>query len=260
MTPTERFTELVRGPEADLALDEAALLIAAHAHPDADPAASLAELDRLAQGVAGKDLSGLLQRIYGQEGFAGNREDYYNPENSYLDTVLQRRRGIPISLAVVTIEVGRRCGVELVGVGMPGHFLCATVGPEPMYIDAFEGGVLLDQLGVTQRFAAMTGGQQLDPTLLGPLGPRAMLTRMLTNLGGIARQRKDHQLLQWVLQLRAVIPSRSLPERRDLASALVGSGRFDEAADVLEGLADDVGAPPDHEIRRQARSLRARLN
>ncbi len=260
MTPTERFTELVRGPEADLPLDEAALLIAAHAHPDTDPGSSLAELDRLAQGVPDKDLAGLLARLYVEEGFGGNREDYYDPENSYLDTLLVRKKGIPISLAVVTIEVGRRCGVELVGVGMPGHFLCSTIGPEPMFIDTFEGGVLLDQVGVTRRFAAMTGGQQLDPSVLGPLGPRAILTRMLTNLGGVARQRKDHQLLQWVLQLRAVIPSRSLPERRDLASALVGAGRFDKAADVLEGLADDVGAPPDHEIRRQARSLRARLN
>ncbi len=260
MTPTERFTQLVSGPEAELGLDEAALLIAAHAHPGLELAASMAELDRLAEGVAGGDLPALLQRIFVTEGFAGNRDDYFNPENSYLDAVLTRRLGIPISLAVVVLEVGRRCGLSLVGVGMPGHFLVATTAPEPTFIDVFEGGALLDKVGVIQRFAVMTGGQQLDPDALAPLGPLAIVARMLTNLGGIARQRRDRELLQWVLQLRAAIPSRSLAERRDLAAAFVGSGRFDEAADVLEALADELAAGVDHDIRRQARSLRARLN
>ena len=88
----------------------------------------------------------------------------------------------------------------------------------------------------------------------------AIVQKLCRRHGHRYRQRRDRQLLQWVLQLRAAIPSRSLAERRDLAAAFVGSGRFDEAADVLEALADELAAGADHDIRRQARSLRARLN
>lgn len=260
MNPTERFVHLVGGAEADLPLDEAALLIAAHAHPDLDVAAGLAALDQLAAAVPSADVDGLRHQLFTVEGFCGNKGDYYDPENSFLDTVLSRRTGIPITLSVVLLEVGRRVGVPLVGVGMPGHFLVGTTTEPALYVDAFEGGVVLDRDGCAARFAAVTGGQRLDPAALTPVGPRAILARMLGNLGGVARQRRDRALLQWVLHLRAAIPSQSLAERRDLAGALASSGRFDEAADVLEAVADAMVVGPDHELRRQAAALRAKLN
>ncbi|MGD9751126.1 MAG: transglutaminase family protein [Acidimicrobiia bacterium] len=260
MTPTERFAHLVAGPESELRLDEAALLIAAHAHPHLDPAAELARLDELARGLPAGDLAALLQRLFAEAGFRGNEADYYDPENSYLDTVLERRTGIPITLSVVTLEVARRSGTELVGIGMPGHFLVGTTEATPRYLDPFNAGCSLDAAGCAARFAAISGGQRLDPAALRPVGPRAILARMLANLTGIARRRHDVGLLQWVLELRAAVPDQSLAERRDLAAGLAGAGRFDEAAEVLERLAVDLPTAAAEEARRAALTLRARLN
>lgn len=260
MTPTERFVQLVAGPEADLRLDEAALLIATHAHPALDLDANLAALDELAAGLPAGDLDALRHRLFDEAGFQGNQGDYYDPENSYLDTVLARRRGIPITLSVVTLEVARRSGTPLVGVGMPGHFLVATPEDPARYLDPFNGGCELDAAGCAARFAAISGGQPLDPAALRPVGARSILARMLANLTGIARRRHDVTLLQWVLELRAAVPDQSLAERRDLAAGLAGAGRFDEAADLLERLAVDLPAAAADEARRAALTLRARLN
>ena len=260
MTPTQRFAELVGGPEDALPLDEAAMLIAAHAHPGLDVAGALGRLDELAASVASPDLDALRHQLFVVEGFSGNQGDYYDPENSYLDSVLERRTGIPITLSVVLIEVGRRVGVPLVGVGMPGHFLAATLDEPRRFVDAFERGTVLDEDGCAARFAAVTGGRRLDPAALTPVGPRAVLARMLANLTAIARRRRDQTLLGWVLQLRSAIPSQVPGERRELAAALAAAGRFDEAATVLESLADAHALEAGHQLRVQAASLRARLN
>ena len=106
-------------PESVVPLDEAALLISAHANPALDVAAQLRRLDRLATRVERADSSGLCRLLFEQLGLRGDRERYDDPVNSYLDQVLERRRGIPISLSVLLIEVGRRCGVCLEAVGMP---------------------------------------------------------------------------------------------------------------------------------------------
>jgi regulator of sirC expression with transglutaminase-like and TPR domain len=260
MTPTERFVRLAAGPEEELQLDVAALLLAGHAHPELRVEDGLAELDALAQGIPSGDLDALRHKLFDEAGFRGNSEDYYDPENSYLDTVLQRRCGIPITLSVVVLEVGRRAGVALTGVGMPGHFLVGTVAEPPRYVDAFAGGAVLDAAACAARFHQLSGGRTLEPSALAPVGPRAILARMLANLTGIARQRRDLDLLRWVLELRAAIPSRSPAERRDLAAALAGSGRFDEAAHVLEELAGAAGAAEAAKLQEAARALRARLN
>src|SRR5256885_16075663 len=123
MDPTGRFAELVNGLEAALPLDEAGLLIAAHAKPELDVGEQLARFDALADRVGEPTLDGLRRLLFRDLGFAGNEDDYFDPRNSYLDDVLERRTGIPISLAVVMMEVGRRVGVPLSGVSMPGHFL-----------------------------------------------------------------------------------------------------------------------------------------
>ena len=135
-----------------------------------------------------------------------------------------------------------------------------TTSEPTQYVDAFDGGRRLDAEGCARRFAAVTGGQRLDPATLAPVGSRAILARMLANLGAIARQKRDRDLEGWVLRLRSAVPSLAPAERRDLATALATAGRFDEAAAVFEALADSLGLPEHHEIRRQSRLLRARLN
>jgi regulator of sirC expression with transglutaminase-like and TPR domain len=110
---------LLARPEPEIPLDQAALLIAAHAHPELDVDARLAQLDTLAAGSVGLSSTELATRLFVTEGFAGNESDYGDPRNSYLDDVLDRHLGIPITLSVVMLEVGRRCGLRLHGVGMP---------------------------------------------------------------------------------------------------------------------------------------------
>ena len=137
---TARFVQLVQGPESDLRVDEAAALIAAHANPAVEEAAIFETLDDLAARCRPPTLDGLLRLLFVDEGFHGNTLDYYDPKNSFLDEVLERRAGIPITLAVVTMEVGRRAGVPLAAIGMPGHFLLRDRVDPNVFVDPFDQG------------------------------------------------------------------------------------------------------------------------
>lgn len=259
MHPTERFRQLVERPEDEIPLDEAAFAIAAHARPDLDIELALTRLDELADGVS--DLDGVLDRLFVQEGFCGNVVDYYDPDNSFLDQVVSRRLGIPITLSVVTMEVARRAGVALDGVGMPGHFLVRTRELPPRFVDAFGGGRRLDLEGCEALFRATQGRDvPLPPDAMDRAGPRSILARMLGNLQLIYQQRGDRHALVWVLRLRCAIPGASLTDRRAYAMALGTVGQFGAAANELDAIADTAGARADAAIRRQADQLRARLN
>lgn len=264
MDPVARFLNLVTGPEP--ALDRAALAIAAGADPERDPAAGLAELDRLAAGVT--DLDGLITRLFVDEGYTGNAEDYYDPRNSLMYEVLERRTGIPITLAVVTIEVGRRAGVDLEGVGMPGHFLVRVPGTQ-RYLDPFGGGRRLDQSGCAELFRDSTGadsGAGFGAHLLPRVSTRQILARMLENLRGVYRARNDHTNLEWVLRMRLGLRHDGPELVRELGKVLGAQARWDEAARLLESWADGPGrgarAGGDvlEEIRLEARQQRAHLN
>ncbi len=162
MDVTERFTELMARPEPEIALDEAALLVAAHAHPELDVDARLAQLDALATRVAGFSAGELSTLLFVSEGFRGNDSDYGDPSNSFLDDVLDRRLGIPISLSVVMLEVGRRCGLQLHGVGMPGHFLVGGGAGE--WFDPFHDGARLDLAGARRCSRSCTPTPASDPS------------------------------------------------------------------------------------------------
>lgn len=261
MGATERFRQVVSGPERSLRLDEAALLIAAHARPGLDVDAALAQLDELADQVADPSLDAVLHLLFDEVGFRGNLEDYYDPDNSFLDQVLERRVGIPITLSALVMEVARRVGVGLDGVGMPGHFLLRTRDDPPGFVDAFAGGLRLDVEACAQLFWRSQGRQvPFAAELLEPVGPRVILARMLGNLRAIYRERGQRHDLVWVEQLRVAMPGAALADRRALAMALAEVGRFDEAADQLAALADDAGARPGAAIRRQADQIRSKLN
>jgi regulator of sirC expression with transglutaminase-like and TPR domain len=205
MGPRERFAELVRGPEHRLALrlDEAALCIAACGDPAADIGATMCLLDDLAVVVGEPTLEALVETLFGPDGLQGNRDDYYDPRNSYLHAVLDRRLGIPITLSVVAMEVGKRLDLELVGVGLPGHFVVRDLEQPDRYVDCFAGTVL-DAAGCARLVAAT--GQRVTSADFAPVGPRAILARMLGNLKGIAIQRNDLAMLRWVMALRTSIP------------------------------------------------------
>jgi regulator of sirC expression with transglutaminase-like and TPR domain len=243
MDTTERFAELVTGPEGSLPLDEAALLIAAHDHPGLDVAAQLARLDALAESVREPTLTGLRRLLFRELGFTGDEIDYYDPRNSFLDQVVERRVGLPITLAVVMLEVGRRIGVPLAGVSMPGHFLVRDKVDPEVFVDPFAHGAELDRRGAEARFHVVQGpGSVFDPAFLEPVGRRAIVARMLANLETGATLRSDRATLAWVLRLRTRLPEVDAGAARKLAAVLSSSGRYDEAAGVLEDAGDEAAA------------------
>ena len=250
--PTGRFAELVARSDQPLPLDEALLLVAAHADPTIDIAAEQRRLDDLAAGVAEASVEALHAHLFVEHGFRGDTATYYDPQNSLLPAVLDRRRGIPLSLAVVAIEVGRRCGVPLEGIGIPGHYLVRPADQHRRYLDAFRG-VWLDEAGCRAVFEASSGGLPWDDRYLRPDEPLSMVGRTLNNLAGAYRRAGDRSRLCWTLELRLFLPGATVHERRELGLLLGAAGRFVEGAEVLEASAE----PSDHAA---AARLRARLN
>jgi regulator of sirC expression with transglutaminase-like and TPR domain len=195
--PLAHFAELVQRPEPEVPLDEAALWLAAGDHP-VDVAGRLAQLDDLADAVPDSSVDRLCRHLFVAEGFAGNTEDYYDPANSHLDEVLDRRLGIPITLAVVLMEVGRRAGVVIEGVNAPGHFIVRSEG---RLLDPFAGG---REVPETDAATAPTAGAHV------------ILARMLANLKAVHIQRGDVTRLRQVLRFRTVVPGVPESDRAEL--------------------------------------------
>jgi regulator of sirC expression with transglutaminase-like and TPR domain len=250
---TERFAALVRRQDRPLPVDEALLLIAAHADPTLDLATELGRIDALAAQVDDPSVDGLRELLFDRLGFAGDRDTYYAAENSLLPCVIERRLGIPLSLTLLAMEVGRRVGVELEGIGMPGHYLARPVGEPDRFLDLYDGGRELDVEGCHELFERVQHGMPWDVRYLEPDAPWTRISRTLSNLAGAFRRSGDRPALCWALQLALLLPSGSDRERRELGLLLSASGRYDEAADVLEasGTEADVEA---------ANRMRARLN
>jgi len=217
--PVARFAEVVRAPVPPL--DEAALLIAACARPGLDVAEELARLDAMAAGCEPGSLEALRHHLFVELGFHGNADDYDDPANSFLDAVVERRTGIPITLSLLLSEIGRRVGVELALVGLPGHVLAAVVGRPGTFVDAFHGGALLDRDGCERLLASMRGPVGgFDSAWLDPMAAHAVVLRMLANLKAIALHRRDPSMLVWIQRLRCVVPSVGDGEHRELARLL----------------------------------------
>jgi regulator of sirC expression with transglutaminase-like and TPR domain len=236
-----RFASLFAG-DSEPPLDAVVATIAGLDPAAPLPEVILAELDHLAAEVPPADpaddrVDGLLRHLFGTVGFAGATTTYYDPDNSYLHRVLERRRGIPISLAVVVIEVGRRLGIELSGVGMPGHFLVGDgVRPE-RWFDPFAGGRMLTRAGCRALFARIHEGAELDDDWLQPVGTIDIANRMLQNLRLIHLRAGDPAQLIPVLQLRAELPVSTLGDQVELANVLARMGRHEAAGVQRERLA-----------------------
>jgi regulator of sirC expression with transglutaminase-like and TPR domain len=259
--PTARFAELVAaGCEP---LDEAALAVAAHARP-VDISAQLDRLDALAHDAqrtgATSDPAALCRHLFVDRGFGGNRTDYYDADNSFLDRVLDRRVGIPISLSVLAMEVGRRSGVGFAGIGMPGHFLVRSISDPDRFFDPFSAGVELDVDGCESRFRQLHGaGARLRDADLRPVASLDVVGRMLANLHRIYLEATDRPNLTWVLRLRTMLPDADPALHRQLAGVLTARGRHWEAADELDALAELQPQGADRH-REAAERLRAHLN
>jgi regulator of sirC expression with transglutaminase-like and TPR domain len=261
MDATARFAELLARPAALVPLDEAVLLVAAHAYPTLDITREQRRLDLLADRCPRPALDSLVAYLFVDLGFTGNARDYYDPRNSYLNDVLDRRTGIPITLAVLAMEVGRRLDVPLVGVGMPGHFLLRHRLDESLFVDPFGRGRVLDRHGCEAAFHSVHGERApFDPAFLDPVDTPTIVARMLANLRATFTARSDRDALSWTLRLRTLVPGLPAEERAELATVLAARGQFEAAAGEYDTLADQLGGELGDEYHRSALRLRARLN
>ncbi len=259
--PSLAFAELLSRPDDEIEVERAALLIAAHAHEGLDVEAELSAIDVIAEGCGGDDLGSVLTHVFGELAFRGNADAYYDPANSYLDHVVATRRGIPITLSILTIAVGRRRGLDLVGVGMPGHFLVGSARDTSVFVDPFGGGKVIDVDGAAALFHALHGAEaHFSLGMLEPVGARAIVTRMLNNLVSIFAARRDQRSRLWAVQLRAMVPGASIEDRAEVAAALAAVGEFSEAGRWLDALSFEAPAPVAAGYRNAAERLRSRLN
>ncbi len=245
------------------------MIIAAHIVPTTDVDVELGRLDDLASECPAGTLDDLADLLFDRLGLRGDRQTYDDPRNSSIPEILDRRVGIPISLSVLMMEVGRRLGLNCEGVGMPGHFLLRHVGggdqPDTL-IDPFGAGRRLSVGACRDMFSALQGSPSgWSPDLLNPTPPLAIVVRMLANLTTSYTRRDDLGGRRWVAELRAVLPERSINQRLVVASELAHTGAYSAAAEIVDTTAQRIAGVDDDNpdatrLRAHARALRAQLN
>ncbi len=274
-TTRERFRALAQTSGTELPLAEGALLIAAEEYPTLDIAQYLTTLDRLADEARArvptgadpaKAASALCEYLVKETGFRGNTHHYEDPKNSFLNEVLDRRLGIPITLAVVHLEVGWRLRLPMYGVGMPAHFLvgCET-NSEPLFLDTFNG-VVLTEAGCERLFTQITGGSApFRKEYLAPTSTRDILVRMLRNLKGIFLQQEDLDRTAAAVERILLLAPDLVGDVRDLGLIRYRQGKLTEARRLLDQYlrsvpkdADDRAAVETYLL--QVKELLLRLN
>lgn len=259
MSNLPRFARLIARRDSAVNLAEGAFLIAQDAYPDLDVEAHLLRLDDLAEPLRSDwqayapledQVARLNGHLFGELGFRGNREAYHDPRNSYLNEVLDRRLGLPITLSVVYIEVARRLGLTVSGVGLPGHFIVsAERDGASLLLDPFNGGELLTSEDC-ERLVEDTYGSSVPFTeaQLAPVRNRQILTRMLNNLKRTYMMREDAESAWPVLEKMVCLNPESAVDRRDRGLVAYRLNNFAQArqdlADYLERRpgAEDQGA------------------
>lgn len=234
MDAPDRFAELLARDEAEIDLARACLLIAADAYPGLDVDGYLGEIERFAARLRGRLPAGggaedrvveLNRFLFDDLGFSGNAGHYYDPRNSYLNEVLDRRTGIPITLSVLYLEIGRRIDLDLQGVSFPGHFLVRLrLRGAILVLDPFSGGTALAEADLRERLQRVipegaAGGVPIDALpldqFLEPAGKRQILARLLRNLKGIFRETDKPQRLLQVLNRMLVVAPEAHGDLRD---------------------------------------------
>lgn len=266
-----QFAEIVTRPDPAVDLAHASLLIACEEYPHLDVPRYLSRLDEM--GTALRDrlaeeprpersVMALNRYVFQEEGFRGNTEEYYDPRNSYLNEVLDRRTGIPITLSTVYMEVGRRLGLRLHGVGMPGHFLVKYVGPaEEIVIDPFNGGAILSHADCQRLLDKLYQGKvAFEPRFLATVGTRQILNRMLSNLKAIYFKKQEFAKALSVVDRLLILEPRTATEVRDRGLLLSQLKRYPEAtADLQRYLKLAPGAEDSEVICDHLRSIRQRV-
>jgi regulator of sirC expression with transglutaminase-like and TPR domain len=269
-----RFARLVAQPEASIELAHAALLVAAEERPGLDVEhyrARLYELGvaaraRVAEAGSANSVAALNQFLFEELGFNGNQSHYYDPRNSLLSDVIERRTGIPITLSLLYMEIGRRAGLGVEGIGLPGHFIVRAEGldGETALVDPFNGRVI-DTDDCQERLDTIYGGQApLTDEHLRPVGTREILARLLRNLKGIYAQAGLYRRALSIIERILLVAPDAVDERRDRGALLAQLGRYAEAIVDLQAYLAAARNPPDAErVTEQLKQMQlqlARLN
>ncbi len=265
----QSFSEIAAVDDEALPLDRAALTLALEEYPELDVREYLGRIDTMAaraEVLIGTDRAPVhvIERIneilFVQEGLRGNSDDYYDPRNSYVNEVLDRRLGIPISLSLIYLEVARRIGFPVRGIGFPGHFLVKHVaGDKETIIDPFNLGRILTWNDCQELLDKIyKGSVEMHPSLLKPMGNRSILTRLLFNLKSIYTQKEQHfkalSIIDRILMLNPHAPS----ELRDRGLLYMQTSLFARALADLEFYLAHAVAPEDRSmVTNHIRMLRS---
>ena len=266
-----RLAREVRRSDADLA--ELALCICAERDPDLDVDTALLRVDALADGLltsgtltgeAPADAEALAAYLAGTHGFTGDDEDYHDPDNGLLDAVLDRRRGMPITLSVLYVAVARRVRIPAWGIAQPGHFYVGIGTPDrTTVLDPFHDGQVVEAEELAARLRAATAGRvEFTRAHLRPAGPAVTIRRILNNL---TRDFTNRGLLHhalWTVECKLVLPNALADDHRARGELLSHLGQYGQAALAFETYLAEAGehAVDADEVRNQAVRARAKLN
>jgi len=274
----DRFAELMARDEAEIDLARACLLIAEDAYPGLDVDGYLGEIERFAVRLRGRLPPGesaeervleLNRFLFDDLGFAGNADHYYDPRNSYLNEVLDRRTGIPITLSVLYMEIGRRIGLALEGVSFPGHFLVRLrLRGAMLVLDPFSGGETQSEADLRERLRRVipegaTGGVPVDElpldSFLEPASKRQILARLLRNLKGIYLGADRPQRLLDVLNRTLIVTPEAHGELRERGLLYQRMEAYRAALkDLQDYAALEPEAPDIEDVRAMVLELSAR--
>jgi len=240
----KNFENIAQLPDREIDLARAALLVASSEYPTLNVERELFMIQRLAGDVSSKlleedeplfTMNTLSEHLFDNLGFTGDTENYYDPRNSYLNDVVSRKQGIPITLSLVYIEVGRRLRMPLDGIGMPGHFLVRHREVDDLFVDPFNGGILLSIEEVKQRLNdSVRGPFHWDPKFLEPVTNREFLARIIRNLKSIYLRKKDHVRALTMIDFSLALEPNSATDRRDRGIVHYNLGNSAEALDDLQ--------------------------
>lgn len=240
-----RFERVVAEGNESLDIAEGALIIAADEYPELDVEKYLTALGTMAEHVRNhlpgngdpRKTVGVLNRyLFDELGFSGNRENYYDPRNSYLNDVLERKMGLPITLSVVYMSIGRRLGMPLFGVGLPGHFIVKWEDQNTrLLIDPFNRGEILDEAGVEARVLDTFHAQaEFQPEWITTVDARYILIRLLNNLKAIFVQTQNLTRAWQAVDKLLILDPRSPENIHDMGLLSIHVKAFRKAAIYLE--------------------------
>ena len=293
----QEFRRAVDRPEEEIDLGHAALTIAHVDYPDLDVAAYLARIDEVAANVADRlitkpdvfrSIAALNLVLFQSQGFRGNRDDYFDPKNSFLNEVIERKTGIPITLSVLYMEVARRTGLRLEGVGFPGHFLVkvagevdpstrapalaggagsgfrptgSPVGLHDIVIDPFNGGEIVGMEQLAKMLYALYGGKvPFHPYFLEPATNKQILRRMLNNLKVIYLKQNNWAKGLAVVDRLVILDPGSAEDLRDRGMIYLKLECFRQALEDLQSyLQLAPGAGDAQEVEGQISDLAQRV-